>query len=155
MNLQCNLLKVNGVNIGDLIHPVGSIYISVNSTNPSLLFGGIWEQIVDRFLYCADSSGATGGSKKITVDNLPPHNHTASCSNLYAKFNGIPRASDMLYGSASTTWTGEFKYSSGSNTLRTDNIKISQDFNVSVNNTGSGEDYMPPYMTVYAWQRTA
>lgn len=140
MNLQCNLLKVNGVNIGDLIHPVGSIYISVNSTNPSLLFGGIWEQIVDRFLYCADSSGATGGSKKISVANLPAHNHTL------AIIKTIDEASN--YG---LRWgeTGFF------NRVMVSSPTDSPAKQTSTRNTGSGTDYMPPYMTVYAWQRTA
>lgn len=31
-------------------YPIGSIYMSVNSTNPGELFGGTWEQIQGRFL---------------------------------------------------------------------------------------------------------
>ena len=45
-----------------LIYLVGSIYTSMNSTSPADIFGGTWEQITNRFLYCADSSGSTGGS---------------------------------------------------------------------------------------------
>lgn len=33
----------------DKIWPIGSVYISVNSTNPSSLFGGKWEQLSGRF----------------------------------------------------------------------------------------------------------
>ena len=40
----------------NIIYPVGSIYMSTNSTNPSTLFGGTWKQIKDRFLLaCGDS----------------------------------------------------------------------------------------------------
>ena len=30
-------------------YPVGAIYMSVNSTDPSDLFGGTWERIQDQF----------------------------------------------------------------------------------------------------------
>ena len=56
------------VAILSLVYPVGSIYTSFNSTAPATLFGfGTWAQITDRFLYCANSSGSTGGSST--------HNH--------------------------------------------------------------------------------
>ena len=65
-----------------LIYPVGSIYWSSRSTNPSTLFGGNWVQIKDRFvLACGDTyntTGTTGGASSVTlsVSNMPSHDHT-------------------------------------------------------------------------------
>lgn len=82
--------------IFNLIYPVGSIYLSWNSTDPSKLFGGTWERLSGGFLYgCVDSpgvssirgtatgsaSGSTGsasgntGSTILTVDQIPKHRH--------------------------------------------------------------------------------
>lgn len=50
--------------------PVGSIYISTISTNPSTYFGGKWEQIKDRFLLSAGNTykaGNTGGQVVIII----------------------------------------------------------------------------------------
>ncbi|EAX79746.1 hypothetical protein TVAG_539780, partial [Trichomonas vaginalis G3] len=58
------------------LYPIGSIYTSMNSTKPEVVLGfGTWTQIVDRFLYCANSSKETGGSKTISGENLPAHSH--------------------------------------------------------------------------------
>ena len=46
-------------------YPVGSIYLSVNNTNPGTIFGGKWEQLKDRFIVGAGNSysvNSTGGS---------------------------------------------------------------------------------------------
>lgn len=64
-------------------YPVGSIYMSVNSTSPASLFGGTWQQIKDRFLMCAGSTykaGGTGGeaSHTLTVKEMPSHSHDVS-----------------------------------------------------------------------------
>lgn len=75
----------------DKIYPVGSIYMSVNSTSPASLFGGTWTQLKDRFLVGAGNSYAvnsTGGSTSqsytpkgsvgghtLTVSEMPRHGH--------------------------------------------------------------------------------
>ena len=63
----------------DKIYPIGSIYISANSTNPHDLFGGTWEQLRDRFLLgCGTKeNGAIGGEENhtLTVAESPSHNH--------------------------------------------------------------------------------
>ena len=34
----------------NMVYPVGSLYMSINNTNPANLFGGVWSQIKGRFL---------------------------------------------------------------------------------------------------------
>ena len=62
-------LAINEKTILDLIYPVGSIYMSVNSTDPKNIFGGTWTQLTNRFLIGAGSSysvNATGGATSVT-----------------------------------------------------------------------------------------
>ena len=65
------------------LYPVGSVYISFNSADPSTLFGGTWQRLKDTFLLANGDSYApntTGGSatKTIGVNNLPSHTHSCS-----------------------------------------------------------------------------
>ena len=85
-NLSVNSITTNSINsqaITSAVYPVGSIYLSINSTNPSTLFGGTWEQIKDKFLLaCGDTytNGSTGGeaTHTLTTNEIPSHSHTAS-----------------------------------------------------------------------------
>ena len=67
------------------LYPIGSVYISFNSADPSTLFGGVWQRLKDTFLlangdtYAADTTGGSA-TKTITVNNLPTHNHAVSSS---------------------------------------------------------------------------
>lgn len=54
----------------DKIWPIGSIYMSVNSTNPSTFLGGSWARLENRFLVGAGSdfaAGTTGGQKDMGI----------------------------------------------------------------------------------------
>lgn len=68
-------------NILNKVYPIGSLYWSSQSTDPSILFGGTWTQIKDCFVWAKgdnDTVNATGGAKTVTlaVANLPSHNHS-------------------------------------------------------------------------------
>ena len=92
-------------NYWENIYPIGSIYISLNTSNPSDLFGGTWEQISGRFLLgtglCSENSdssffgtikypnywnasvGTTGGEDfhTLTVNEMPSHTHGMTLNN--------------------------------------------------------------------------
>lgn len=140
-SLQSNQLffQTLGSNyILDNVYPVGSIYMSVNSTNPKNLFGGTWEQIQGRFLFGMNSSypaGSTGGeiTHKLTQGEMPKHNHI-----IYAPNAGGPDEGAALgfpeVGSSNTWWAAA----------------------CMTGQTGDNEAHnnMPPYLSVYIWKRT-
>lgn len=85
------------------IYPIGSIYMSVNNINPSTLFGGVWEQINNRFLLASGdySSGLAGGATSATTSNngakstggtalninqIPSHTHGVGTYNIKGQF---------------------------------------------------------------------
>ncbi|KAI5536395.1 phage tail repeat-like family [Trichomonas vaginalis G3] len=142
------------------LYPAGSIYTSMNSTRPEVVLGfGEWKQIVDKFLYCARYSKTAGGSKKIKEANLPPHTHTGTTNTTGSHSHSI-------------TKRGYRNLAAGSDRQGMDRYDISSDpvdsnagifcgtagnhsHTFTTNPTGLGKDYMPPYMTVYAWYRIA
>ena len=74
-------------NFLDKTYPVGSIYISTNSTNPSSLFGGTWTAYAQGRTIIGvgsngeinyETAGLTGGNEKVllAVANLPSHEHS-------------------------------------------------------------------------------
>lgn len=123
----------------DNVYPVGSIYMSVNSTNPKNLFGGTWEQIQGRFLFGMNSSypaGSTGGeiTHALTIDEMPEHNHT-----IYYPNAGGP------YGNANIS------YPEGSDTNMTWCAEMCK---TAPTGGGAAHNNMPPYLSVYIWKRT-
>ncbi|ACA63314.1 putative antireceptor [Lactobacillus phage c5] len=146
--------KINDKNIFDMIYPVGAIYISVNNVNPSVLFGGTWEQIQDRFLLGAGSTysaGSTGGEANHTltqseipsypIGNLPeivPGSHVNWA-------NGGIVASNL--GEASPTKPGVKSNNNG--------MTRGTQYSYMIYSNGGGKPHnnMPPYLAVYIWKR--
>ncbi|KAI5522696.1 keratin-associated protein family [Trichomonas vaginalis G3] len=146
----------NGLNtILEMIYPIGSIYTSMNSTNPATVLGfGEWKQIVDKFLYCANSSKQTGGSKKITEANLPPHTHTGTTN--FSGDHSHSLRDHPLYNSeyyaGNDVLSPDYNHSA-KKTFRPTEPGGNHSHTFTTNPTGLGKDYMPPFMTVFAWYR--
>ena len=120
----------------DTIYPVGSVYISVNATDPKNLFGGTWERIKDTFLLGAGDwfgAGTTGGEAyhTLTIEEIPSHAHML----------------DSWYNSEAGAYFNAGVNNSG---VQTENA-------IPTNYVGGGQPHnnMPPYLVVYMWKRIA
>lgn len=166
----------------DLIYPIGSIYMSVNSANPSTLFGGTWQQLKDKFLLSAGdtySAGATGGeaTHTLTQNEMPSHTHTQN-SHTHTTDNHYHMPSSLteyfVTSEESTANNTRVSYNASGNRLVDGQMDTSDSTfhhrsatsseGVYVNsttatnqNTGGGQSHnnMPPYLAVYMWKRTA
>ena len=141
----------------DLIYPVGSIYMSVNATNPKKLFGGTWEQIKGRFLLGMSSSypaGSTGGeaTHTLTTSEIPFHNHAiGQDGNTSMVLPTDVAVDDSSHAQYVTTLEGG----------RSGWYKSSVAWGGAISTRdqtspyGQSHNNMPPYLAVYIWKRTA
>ena len=162
-NLTVNSITANniiGQAVANAVYPVGSIYMSINATNPSTLFGGQWEQLKDKFLLgCGDiyQNGTTGGevSHVLTTSEIPSHNHSAST-------NSTGGHRHTFKGWWTTKGDGSATYACVARTQQNDAAEYGSfasagehSHTVTVNNTGDGQAHnnMPPYLSIYMWKR--
>ncbi|KAI5514307.1 keratin-associated protein family [Trichomonas vaginalis G3] len=142
----------------ETIYPIGSIYTSMNSTNPATVLGfGTWQQIVDKFLYCANSSKQTGGSKKIKEPNLPAHTHTGTTNTTGNHSHSITKRGYTNLAAGSDR-QGMHRYDISSDPVDSSAVIFCEttgnhSHTFTTNPTGSGADYMPPFVTIFAWYR--
>lgn len=127
-------LDTNG--IVNLIYPIGSLFINTSTVNPNVLFAGTkWERIKDTFLLAAGDKyelGATGGEEEVTltVAQMPSHRHNIGTRSVY---------------------TGGGSYNAHTSS---DDATGSSGANCSYVGGGQAHNNMPPYLSVYVWQRT-
>lgn len=136
-DIDANAMAITALqNMIGTLYPIGSIYMSVNSTNPASLFGGTWSRIKDTFLLAAGdeyAAGSTGGeaSHVLTVDEMPEHRHVIGYgANVYASSYGALTPNAAQTGSSSSNAS-------------------------SAAGTSQAHNNMPPYLAVYMWRRTA
>lgn len=133
-----DFLLNGGVSIENA-YPVGSIFMSIDPTNPATIFGfGTWVAWgagrvpvgVDIGQTEFDTVEETGGAKthQLSVSEMPSHNHFA---------NNTTRGL--------TTSSGTYSFSEGGFSIR------------AYNNAGGDQPHnnLQPYITCYMWKRTA
>lgn len=135
-----NLNKIENAleEVFNMIYPVGSIYMSVNSANPSTLFGGTWEAWgsgrvpvgIDANDTDFDTVEETGGEKThtLTIQEMPKHTHTQKLGGNISTVDNV--AGDYIIGDANTE-------------------------NVSYAGGDQAHNIMQPYIVCYMWKRVA
>lgn len=157
-----------GTSLLDIIYPVGSIYMSVRSTNPGTLFGGTWTAWgtgrVPIGINTSDTSfntvEKTGGSKThaITSNEMPSHNHSVS---LTTSSNGVHThpvgyysptfgAGSYPVNTTSTAGFNEKTYNTNSAGAHTHTVSG----NTGSKGSGTAMSLLQPYITCYMWKRT-
>lgn len=136
------------------LHPVGSIYTAIISTNPGTLFGfGTWTAFgAGRMLISLDSGNVlfdtaeeTGGSANAT---LPSHTHTATVTDpphVHAGGRVSFLNSGISVGANDTTSTA------GNTSSAVTGITVA---NSTEGASATNANY-PPFIAVYMWKRTA
>ena len=159
-----------GVNMADIfnaIYPLGSLYWSKNSTEPSTLFGGTWERVKDKFILAAGDNhevGDEGGeeSHALTVEETPAHAHTRGTMNITAQiggygdrtgFSGLDGAFYSKQDQTRIPVVGDIV--EGHHTSLTVGFDASRSWTGETSSVGGGEAHnnMPPYATYYCWER--
>lgn len=139
--------------IRDIIFPVGSIVqYTDDSIDPGSLIGGTWERIEGRFLFGADDNhniGTTGGSETVTLTTaqMPAHMHYVI--NM-SKGTTSPDYQHTVarYDRENTSWE-DCHYQLNGNSSDANGGRS------SYTGRGAAHNNMPPYLTVYIWERTA
>lgn len=130
--------------IANALYPVGSIYMSVNNTNPSTFFGGTWEAWgAGKVPVGVDTSDTnfstveqTGGEKQhtLTIAEMPAHNHTIPCTPTANDGSEPSYQAAQVNAEATGYHNSIVAVSSGG---------------------GSPHNNLQPYITCYMWKRTA
>lgn len=151
-DIALEAVQINMTTLSKLIYPVGSIYMSANSTNPKNLFGGTWVAWgtgrVPIGVNASDSDFSyvekTGGSKTINLSHKHLETVGADNGSMYLEggSNGGRHGSGIAASISRMTWKG---------TVGTGSARLN--YTDSAGNTK--QSVVQPYITCYMWKRTA
>lgn len=152
-------LDPNNVNEDSCVFPIGYVYISTSATNPGALVGGTWESFGQgRMLISANSTytaGSTGGSAThtpsgtvenhtLTIAEIPSHTHTFNAVNVQVTSDSqLGNQPPQLTNDHVPNWVSNQSNATGGGGPHNHPF------------TGTEQNTMPPYISVYMWKRIA
>lgn len=127
--------------LASLVYPVGSIYMSVSDTDPSILFGGTWVSIASgRVLMGVDASHGAGSTEESGLPNI-----TGQIKRVISDYASAYGGALYQAGNDSTGFSGgSYKWGN-----------LAFDASKSNSIYGKSTTVQPPAFYVYMWRRTA
>lgn len=146
----------------EMFYPVGSIYMSTSSANPSTFMGGGWTQWgqgrVPVSVNTSDSDFSTaektGGAKTVTltVSQMPSHKHSTvqhDHGERYTSSSGYP----IVYSSSGSTVGGAITATTTSGSIV--KTELGGGYDTGTAGSGNAHNNLQPYITCYMWKRTS
>lgn len=134
----------NFVNLMDIVYPIGSVYISFNSTSPAASVGGTWELLDNVFLYGTSGTiGVKGGESNhtLTTNEIPKHQHALKFAVHWGGDAGVLRS---IVATNYDFWKGG----------DIDNGEFDSHNSTSFIGADQPHNNMPPYITCRMYKRT-
>lgn len=146
----------------NIMYPVGSIYMSVNSVNPSTLFGGTWEKIEDRFLVATGTTfnlGQSGGSKDAVVvshtHTQVEHTHIYESDEINKPYKPWGTTSGSTEEGGAISGTGKYYAATKAQDYKWLNQMSYEQPTIKNSGVDGTDKNLPPYLAVNMWKRTA
>lgn len=126
-------------------HPVGSIYLSIDATNPAVWFGGTWQSIGSgRVLQGADDAHAAGSTIDAGLPNITGKiDYNYSETNIQGALSGAFATTNGRAKNSTELWK------------KGNNVAISFDASRSNSVYGRSNTVQPPAFVVNIWVRIA
>jgi hypothetical protein len=134
------------------IYPIGSIYMSVNNINPSILFGGTWVAWGSGRVPVGVDTNDSNFNSVEKQGGSNTHNHTLQ--NGYAKMTIWASDNNKIaYDEKSgvTQWTSNF----GGYLSSSDNAQKSSTYGMGLGGNTDNGSSLQKYITCYMWKRVA
>jgi hypothetical protein len=164
--IEVDAITFNNNSLINKIYPIGSIYFSYTSSNPSTTIGGGWNRIANgRFIVGAGtgtddngdsdgfSVGENGGEYKhtLTKGEMPSHTHTGVSVVVGSNGEEYNLTNPTMLNNSSLKHEGDAHTSSTSKTIG----RLDGELRIDAGGGGNSHNNNPPSFALYVWRRVS